>query len=59
MALTNQSRNSWRILSIMRFVAFFVKASVRGGLDGIFRTNPRTTTTLQTMLAVNSIHLVF
>jgi multicomponent Na+:H+ antiporter subunit E len=32
-ALTNQSRNSWRILSIMRFVAFFAKASVRGGFD--------------------------
>jgi multicomponent Na+:H+ antiporter subunit E len=33
MALTNQSPNSWRILAIMRFVVFFVKASVRGGLD--------------------------
>ena len=33
MALTNQSRNSWRILSIMRFAAFFAKASVRGGFD--------------------------
>jgi multicomponent Na+:H+ antiporter subunit E len=33
MALTNQSRNSWRILSIMQFITFFAKASVRGGFD--------------------------
>ncbi|MDX1738724.1 MAG: Na+/H+ antiporter subunit E [Alphaproteobacteria bacterium] len=33
MALTDQYRNNWRILSVMRFVAFFAKASVRGGFD--------------------------